>query len=70
MNSCVFDNENECNALTDKQCIGCPFRKTEEEFRTGRIKAANRIDNLPAPIRKRIIRKYYGSMRAFSECLK
>ena len=69
MNTCVFENENECNALTEKQCNGCPFRKTEEEFRAGRRKAAIRIYRLPDPIRKRIIRKYYGTMKAFRECL-
>lgn len=49
MNICAFENGNECNALTVKHCNACPFRKTAEEFRTGRIKAANRVDNLPAP---------------------
>ena len=69
MNICVFENENACNALTEKQCKGCPFRKNEEEFRTGRRKATNRVNNLPDPIRKRIIRKYYRTIKAFRECL-
>ena len=68
MNACVFENETECNALKEKQCTDCPFRKTEEELLAGRKKAVTRIDDLPDHTRRHLIRKYYGSMKAFREC--
>ena len=70
MNTCVFDNNNECLALAEKQCTGCPFRKNKEEYLASKRKAATRINKLPDPTRKYIIRKYYGTMKAFKECLR
>ena len=31
-NECYFDAGKRCRALTCKECEGCKFRKTEEEF--------------------------------------
>ena len=66
MDSCAFENGNECNALTEKHCIGCKFRKTEEELLRGRLKAVTRIGNLPDGSRTYIFGKYYGK-RSISE---
>lgn len=32
---CRFDMGKRCVALTTKECEGCTFRKTEEEFNSG-----------------------------------
>ena len=67
MNTCVFENGTDCNALRCKNCENCAFRKTREELIEGREKAIERIDNLPVEQRNHIIRKYYlGRRRAFS----
>lgn len=68
MNNCVFENDTECNALNEKQCAECTFRKTKEELLNGRRKAANRLMNLSDDLSNHLIRKYYGSIRAFKEC--
>ena len=40
---CVFYNaEGNCKALKQQQCIGCKFRKTEEEYKAG-IEAAKAL---------------------------
>ena len=61
MNKCAFDLENKCAALTYKQCVGCHFRKTEQELIEGRQKAAERLDNLPKRTQIHIARKYYNT---------
>ena len=58
MKICVFDNGEECDALREKNCFGCPFRKTPEELKEGRRKAYERIEKLPLSERIVIHRKY------------
>ena len=60
MKKCAFDRDNTCTALTKKQCLGCKFRKTEEELREGRQKVAERLDSLPERQQIHIARKYYN----------
>ena len=59
MKLCAFDRDNECDALTTKQCVGCRFNKTEYELKAGREKATKRILSLPKSTQIRIARKYY-----------
>lgn len=59
MNYCAFDLDNKCAALSKKQCVGCRFRKTEQELNDGRQKAIDRISNLPRSKQIHISRKYY-----------
>lgn len=59
MSICAFDKENECEALKEKNCKGCPFFKTEEALERGRQKARERIRTLPLAIRTKLFRKYY-----------
>ena len=68
MDDCVFDNWYGCNILREKKCVGCPFYKTEEEFRKGREKASDRIARLPAKQRNHILRKYYKLGRSVDPC--
>ena len=35
MSECAMNMGKRCRALTVKQCEGCSFRKTEEEFNAG-----------------------------------
>lgn len=60
MSNCVFQKEEECLALKEKQCLGCTFHKTSEELAEGRQKATRHINSLPEHIKKKIARKYYG----------
>lgn len=60
MNKCAFDCDNSCSALTKKQCIGCRFRKTEQELKESRYKVADRLDSLPERQQIHIARKYYN----------
>ena len=61
MKICVFDNGEECDALREKKCPGCSFRKSPEEFKEGREKATDRLEKLPMPTRIHIHRKYYNT---------
>lgn len=68
MNTCVFENETECNALREKNCEGCKFRKTKEELIAGREKAIEHINTLPTEQRNYILRTYYaGNRRAIKK---
>ena len=60
MNKCAFDRDGMCTALSEKQCVGCRFRKTEEELKEGRQKATERLISLPQSTQIRIARKYYN----------
>ena len=60
MNKCAFDRGDNCVALSAKQCVACPFRKTEEELNDGRQKATDRLISLPKSTQIHIARKYYG----------
>lgn len=60
ISKCVFDNHpTECDALCEKKCFGCTFRKTKEEYDKGRRKAYERIEKLPLSVRIAIHRKYF-----------
>lgn len=61
MNKCAFDRDCICTALSEKQCVGCGFRKTEEELKEGRRKATDRLISLPKATQTRIARKYYNT---------
>ena len=63
MNKCAFDVGEKCSALTEKNCTGCRFRKTEEEFTHGRKKALVRLKTLPLDIQLYIYGKYYGKSK-------
>lgn len=65
MNKCVFDEEDKCRALNEKDCDGCRFYKTKEELTEGREKAAERIAQLAPEHRDYIRRTYYGSKTTF-----
>lgn len=70
MCKCAFERGFDCGALNSKQCVGCHFRKTEEELREGRMESANRILNLPEKQRGKILRKYHDSGRDFGQWLR
>ena len=59
MEKCAFDNEDKCKALTEKKCLGCKFRKTEEELQSGREKARGRLESLPMEEMLHIKNKYH-----------
>lgn len=60
MNNCTFDKGDKCVALTERDCEGCPFRKTKEELIKGRRKAKAMLEKLPEEQREAIKNKYYG----------
>lgn len=55
---CVFDKGDFCGALSEKQCHGCSFYKSPEEYNAGRKKADERIASLPEAQRVHIMQKY------------
>ena len=58
---CAFDNgKRSCTALTQKKCNGCNFRKTPEEVRAGRERAARRLRTLPEEQQKQIRDSYHN----------
>ena len=61
MKFCVFNKGEECDALREKNCVGCSFCKTSEELKEGRRKAFERIEKLPLAERIAIHRKYYNT---------
>jgi hypothetical protein len=54
---CAFDRIYQCAALTHKECVGCRFRKTQEELDEGRERAEDRIMSLPDDVQDRIAKK-------------
>ena len=68
MNDCVFNHGKKCEALTEKNCEGCCFRKTRAELAKGRAKASERIESLPPEEQKHILLKYYARGRTNKEC--
>ena len=60
--TCVFDKGKRCSALTKKDCIGCHFRKTREEYEQGQKEARDRIEGLPDDERVYIDRTYYNAI--------
>ena len=68
MSKCVFDyGEDMCYAVTEKQCIGCKFRKTEKELQEGRDKATKRLMTLDRLRLNKIKQKYYNDRRRRDE---
>ena len=59
MKTCAFENGTECEALREKNCLRCPFYKTEKEAEESREKARKRLQNLPKATQILIHRKYY-----------
>lgn len=68
MNDCVFSLRTKCEALTEKNCEDCPFRKTRDELRQGRAKAAERIRSLPLNKQEHIRLKYHTRCRGRAKC--
>lgn len=57
---CAFKIDNhKCSALTKKECMRCPFFKTEEEVKASRERAELRRRSLPVSIQMDITAKYY-----------
>lgn len=63
MSKCTFEHGEHCEALTEKNCKGCKFRKTEEELDAGRKKAQMRLFMLSSNKLSAIRHKYYKGMR-------
>lgn len=63
MSKCTFEHGEHCSALTEKNCKGCNFRKTEEELESGRKKAQVRLLMLPSFKLSAIRHKYYKGMK-------
>lgn len=55
---CAFDRGETCAALTLKECIGCHFRKSQDELDAGRERADDRIASLPDEVQDKIAKKY------------
>ena len=60
MKDCVFDRQDECAALVERNCQNCKFRKTEAELDEGRAKAFRHNASLPDDKKNHILEKYYG----------
>ena len=58
MEKCVFDMGDKCKALNEKKCVGCRFRKTEEELNASREKAKERLESFPYAVKMHIKHKY------------
>jgi hypothetical protein len=43
---CVFDRVTSCKILKRRDCILCPFAKTEAEYESGRAAAERRLKRL------------------------
>jgi hypothetical protein len=56
--NCAFEHGTKCVALTDKDCIGCHFKKTREELAEGRKRARMLLARLPEEQQKEIRKKY------------
>ena len=59
MEPCYFKSKNSCSVTTRKSCLGCSFRKTEEQVMQGRRNATARIESLPEQRRNDIKARYY-----------
>lgn len=65
INCFAYKNEN-CSALTIKDCQGCVFYKSKSQFRKEQAKARKHVLSLEWDIRNHIIDRYYnGSMERF-----
>lgn len=61
---CFAYKQNSCTALKVKQCEGCSFYKTKEQYELDRQKALERIRSLDAERQKYILEKYYRGEKA------
>jgi hypothetical protein len=61
---CFAYKRNSCTALKVKQCEGCSFYKTKEQFEMNQRKALERIRTLDVEKQQRIFEKYYGGEKA------
>jgi hypothetical protein len=59
MKDCFAYKRNSCIALKEKQCEGCNFYKTKEQYLLDQEKALERIRGLDAKKQKHIFEKYY-----------
>lgn len=66
MNKCAFDLDDKCAALTNKECKGCHFFKTQQELEEGRKKANERLGRLDRILRENLINEYYGGKSPFN----
>ena len=57
---CFAYKPKKCVALNKKQCSGCRFYKTEEQVKTERKKAMERILSLDEDTRNHITGTYFG----------
>jgi len=60
MQDCFAYKHNRCTALKVKQCEGCSFYKTKEQYHLDKQRAMERILSLDADRRDYIIKTYYG----------
>lgn len=58
----AYKNQKQCNALKVKNCSGCSFYKTKEQFQSDKQKALEIILSLDQKTQDRINNKYYGGM--------
>lgn len=65
---CFAYKRNSCTALKVKQCDGCSFYKTKEQFELDQQKALERILSLDAERQKHIFEKYYKTGVKKHEC--
>jgi hypothetical protein len=60
MEDCFAYKHNGCTALKVKQCDGCSFYKTKEQYELNQQKVLERIYTLDADKQKHILETYYG----------
>ena len=60
MEDCLLINTNGCTALKVKQCDGCSFYETKEQYELNQQKVLERIYTLDADKQKHILETYYG----------
>jgi len=61
---CFAYKRNSCTALKIKQCEGCSFYKTKEQFELDQQKTLERIRGLDVERQEHIFEKYYGGEKA------
>ncbi len=60
MKDCFAHKRNSCTALKVKDCEGCGFYKTKEQFKRDQQRAMKRILSLDDEQREHIINTYYN----------
>lgn len=64
MRDCFAYVNGKCSALETKDCDGCSFYKTKEQYEMDRQKALERIRSLNVERQKYIFEKYYGGEKS------